>query len=238
MPDETLQFDRAEYEQPAGPASCAQCQQQLSGSYYQINGVAVCPTCAEVLRAQWTGGSSAGRFIRASVAGAGAALLGALVYYGVGALTGYEFGLIAIVVGFAVGAAVRWGSNRRGGWVYQTLAIALTYIAIVSTYVPAIVAGIRNSQAQDAAQSDQNTPGPKPVAQTDTAAAQPPTLRDFVVAILLLTAIACAAPFLAGIQNIMGLIIIAIGLYEAWKLNRRTGFEMTGPHTVGTATVA
>ena len=236
MSDETLQFDRAEYEQPAGPASCVQCLQQLSKSYYQINGMAVCPTCAELLRARWTGGSSAGRFIRASVAGAGAALLGALLYYAVGALTGYEFGLIAIVVGFAVGAAVRWGSDRRGGWVYQTLAIALTYISIVSTYVPGIVAGIQESQAQEA--SSQTDPGPKPVAQTEATTAQPPTFRDFILAIVILTAIACAAPFLAGIQNIMGLIIIAIGLYEAWKLNRRTGFEMTGPHTVGTATVA
>lgn len=237
MSDETLQFDRAEYEQTAGAASCAHCQKQLSESYYQVNGAAVCATCAESLRANWTGGSAAGRFIRAGVAGVAAATLGALLYYAVGALTGYEFGLIAIVVGFAVGAAVRWGSNARGGWLYQSLAIALTYIAIVSTYVPAIVAGLRNSETQQAASSSQTNPGPQPVSQTD-ASARPPTFRDFVLAILLLTAIACAAPFLAGIQNILGLIIIAIGLYEAWKLNRRTTFEMTGPHRVGAATVA
>jgi len=238
MPEETLQFDRAEYEQPAGPASCAQCQQPLSASYYQINGAAFCPTCADSLRAQWMSGSSAGRFLRASIAGAAAALLGAVLYYAVGALTGYEFGLIAIVVGFAVGAAVRWGSRGRGGWVYQTLAIGLTYISIVSTYVPGIVAGLRESQAQETAASSQNAAGPTPVSQTDTPTEQPPTLRDFVVGILVLTVIACAAPFLAGIQNIIGLIIIAIGLYEAWKLNRRASFEITGPHAVGTATVA
>jgi uncharacterized paraquat-inducible protein A len=238
MGDDSLQFDRAEYERPAGAAACAQCQQQLTGSYYQINGAAVCPTCAETLRAQWTGGSGAGRLLRATLAGVAAAFLGALLYYGVSALTGYEFGLIAIVVGFAVGAAVRWGSNGRGGWKYQTLAIALTYLAIVSTYVPALVAGIRNSQAEAVSTSNQAKPGQTLVSQTDTNAQRPPTLRDFILAILILVAIACAAPFLAGIENILGLIIIAIGLYEAWKLNRRTVFEITGPHTVGTATVA
>lgn len=237
MADETLQFDRAEYEQPAGAAACAQCQQTLMGSYYQVNGAAVCTACAELVRAQWTGGSGTARFLRATAAGAGAALLGALLYYAVSALTGYEFGLIAIVVGFAVGAAVRWGSQARGGWRYQALAIALTYLAIVSTYVPAIIAGIRTSQ-ETVSTSSQANPGQTPVSQTASAAQRPPRFRDLLMAILILTAIACAAPFLAGIQNIMGIIIIAIGLYEAWKLNRRTVVDITGPYTVSTVTVA
>ena len=235
MSDETLQFDRAEYER-SGPPSCGQCQKPLLDSYYQVNGAAVCASCAESLRTQWTGGSAPGRFIRAGIAGAGAALLGAVVYYAVGALTGYEFGLIAIVVGFAVGAAVRWGSRQRGGWLYQSLAIALTYMAIVSTYVPGIVASIRNSETEQAASSGPANPGVQPVSQTE--GARPPTFREFVFAMVVLLAIACAAPFLAGLQNIMGLIIIAIGLYEAWKLNRRTTFEISGPHAVSTATVA
>jgi hypothetical protein len=79
MVDETLQFDRAEYEQPAGVATCAQCQRTLTGSYYQINSAAVCPTGAELLRAQKTGGSSAGRFVRATVTGGAAGLLGGLL---------------------------------------------------------------------------------------------------------------------------------------------------------------
>jgi len=33
--------------------------------------------------------------------------------------------------------------------------------------------------------------------------------------------LALAAPFLAGASNIMGIIIIGIGLYEAWKFNKR-----------------
>ncbi len=49
---------------------------------------------------------------------------------------------------------------------------------------------------------------------------------------LLILAIACAAPFLAGFENIIGIVIIGIGLYEAWKLNRRSTVAITGPHTL------
>lgn len=38
------------------------------------------------------------------------------------------------------------------------------------------------------------------------------------------------APFLGGANNLIGLVIIAIGLYEAWKLNRR--IPIAGPFRV------
>ena len=44
--------------------------------------------------------------------------------------------------------------------------------------------------------------------------------------------IVLAIPFLAGLENIMGIIIIGIGLYEAWKLNRREALTITGPHAI------
>src|SRR6266566_11816 len=63
----------------------------------------------------------------------GGAVVGAAVYFGIAALTGYEFGLVAIVVGLLVGGAVRKGSNGRGGRRYQLLAVFLTYTAVVVT---------------------------------------------------------------------------------------------------------
>jgi hypothetical protein len=51
-----------------------------------------------------------------------------------------------------------------------------------------------------------------------------------VVAIV--AVIAIAAPFLAGFENIIGLVIIGIGLYEAWKLNKRTELAISGPHAL------
>ena len=41
-----------------------------------------------------------------------------------------------------------------------------------------------------------------------------------------------AIPFLAGAENIIGLIIIGIGLYEAWKFNRKPQISITGPHAI------
>ena len=38
-----------------------------------------------------------------------------------------------------------------------------------------------------------------------------------------------ALPFLSGLENLMGLAIIAFGLYEAWKINRATPLAVTGP---------
>jgi hypothetical protein len=38
---------------------------------------------------------------------------------------------------------------------------------------------------------------------------------------------------LGGFENIIGWVIIAIALYEAWKLNKRVHFEITGPYAVG-----
>src|SRR5579871_1529671 len=40
-------------------------------------------------------------------------------------------------------------------------------------------------------------------------------------------------PFAGGSSNIMGLIIIGIGLYEAWKINRR--IPLAGPFRIGPA---
>ena len=139
-----------------------------------------------------------------------AAAVGAGIYYAVRALTGYEFGLIAIVVGFLVGGAVRMGSGHRGGVPYQLLAMFLTYASIVSTFIPDILEMLRREGRARSA--------PSPL-----------------VAVLMMVAvvgIAFAAPFLMGFENIIGVIIIAIGLYEAWKINRKADRTVTGPFRI------
>ena len=63
----------------------------------------------------------------------------------------------------------------------------------------------------------------------------PKPLRHGVGIVLLsvvIFAIACALPFLEGPANFMGWIIIAIALYQAWKINRRVPLEITGPHKI------
>lgn len=242
------QFDRAEFENAA--TECAACNQKLAGFYYEANGAIVCEACRYRIEASLEAGSPGGRAMRAFGAGFAAAVAGALLYYAIAAISGYEFGLIAIVVGWAVGSAVRWGSNGRGGKPYQALAIALTYFAIVATYIPPIIQGLRNVQAAEAAAAEPGAGGPDaatqasavPTSATPAEAApttavpsgEAPTAGEVVFAVVILLAFASAAPFLAGFQNIIGLVIIGIGVYEAWKLNKRAELNFTGPHTLKT----
>jgi hypothetical protein len=227
------QFDRAEFENLPAGALCAECRIPLSGYYYDASGASVCERCKCNIEARFTAGSSSGRVVWALGAGLGAAFLGSLLYFLVSAITGYEFGLIAIAVGWGVGIAVRWGSNGRGGKGYQVLAVALTYLAIVSTYIPPIVQEILKPEAveEEAAKGSPTSADGSTVA----APAAPATVRDLALGVFFLIALAAAAPFLAGAENIIGLVIIGIGLWEAWKLNRFQPLKVTGPHTIASA---
>ena len=234
-----LQFERAEFDQAPAAAVCGMCATPLHSSYFLINDAMACESCRYRVETP-DSGSGIGRFIRASGAGVAAAIAGAVLYYAIAAMTGYEFGLIAIVVGLGVGGAVKWGSRGRGGWRYQALAMMLTYLSIVGTYIPPIIESIRQqpdgAEAGAPAVAGESTAG-GPAADTAAADANaaPPTLGTFVMALAVLMAIACAAPFLAGVQNLMGIVIIGIGLYEAWKINRHVPQTISGPHAIGAA---
>lgn len=206
MSTEDLQFDRAEYAQPvAAHVSCSMCSREIVQSYYELGGKIICSDCRERREHGLEGGGFV-RLLRATGAGLGAAILGALLWYGVRAATGYEIGLIAIAVGIGVGKAVAWGAHGKGGWGYQLLALFLTYTSIVTNYVPDIVEGM--------------------VGEAGTASA-----AAYIVAFF----ISYAAPFLMGFQNIIGLLIIAFGLWEAWKINKRGNGVMSGPFSVAPA---
>lgn len=234
-----LQFDRAESgDEGSTPASCTRCKNPLQGSYYEANGAVVCETCRAALEREWNRGSSAGRFGRALFFGLAAAAAGAGLYYGILALTGYEFGLVAIVVGLMVGLAVKKGSNGRGGWRYQALAMFLTYTSIVSSYVPLIVKEFRERRA--ALSADSLAPAPANSASALAAdsiqtATEPMSAGRFVLGMLIVVGLLYALPFMAGLENILGLVIIGIGLYEAWKLNKPESLSVTGPYQVGSA---
>jgi hypothetical protein len=239
-----LQFERAQFDDAAPQPGCQICTTPLRTSYFEVNGRTVCEGCCSTLRAGAPIGSRAGRVLRSIAAGAGVGLAGAIVYWAILAGTGYEFGLIAIVVGFGVGKAVHWGSRARGGWAYQTLAMALTYLAIVSAYVPMIVIELRKPTPADQAETAPPDGRPADVALNATAATtevpaagnEPVSLGVFLLSLGAILLIACALPFLSGFQNIIGVVIIGIGMYEAWKLNRHLPLVITGPHTLASST--
>ncbi len=253
VPENDLQFDQADFNNPdAKEMECGACHKKINKTYFDINGKSVCPECCGNFEAAQSKGNGTTRFIRALLFGVPAAILGAGIYYGISAATGYEFGLVAIVIGLMVGAAVRAGCRRKGGWAYQTLAILLTYMSIVSTYIPYMIQGIREADKNRIAESSQpvdqtgkpdaeNTPASMAVSQ-DTQSEQPRAAQTItvekasilmtIIALVSLLAYAMVAPFLMGFENILGLIIIAIGLYEAWKINKRTPIKIIGPFTI------
>ncbi len=130
----------------AAEMACKTCCRPLASTYSQVNTAVICESCRALL--DRPSGTRFTRGLHATGLGLLAAIAGSLLYFAVAAITGREFGLVAIAVGFMVGKAVRRGSRGRGGWAYQSLAIALTYLAIVSTYIPLIAKEFqKNAQA-------------------------------------------------------------------------------------------
>jgi hypothetical protein len=130
----------------------------------------------------------------------------------------------------------------------------LTYGSIVSAYVPDLLAELKQmgettgtpaaAPGPAAVGSVTSTPAPAavPSPQGTAKAGDAPqpmglgqALFGLAVAVVFLLALAFAAPFLGGFENIIGIVIIGIGVYEAWKLNKRQVLEITGPHRVGAA---
>src|SRR6185295_7386395 len=101
------------------------------------------------LEKQFGARQPAGGVGKALLFGIPAALLGTAIYYAIMAFTGYEFALVAILIGWMVGKAVHKGSGGRGGRRYQIIAVILTYISICSTYIPGILKGIESISQEE-----------------------------------------------------------------------------------------
>jgi hypothetical protein len=193
----------------------------------------VCDLCAKRIESgqQAPPAASLGR---AALYGAGAALAGCALYALVAILTGWEIGLIAIVVGVMVGKAVRHGSYGLGGRPQQILAVVLTYFAITTSFIPVLVyQGIKERAALEQGKKDTGIAAP---AVEERHA--PPMSPGKALFILLL--VASAAPFLSlgsgGVGGLINLFIIFIGLRQAWRLTARPEILIMGPYEVESAT--
>jgi hypothetical protein len=238
-----LDLDRAEFAADTSP-TCASCSTPITDSYFTTGGNLLCERCHAALKEAKPAGSAPVRMLRAFFLGGVAAIVAGGLWLLVTELTGYEIGLIAIVVGFLVGGAVRMGARHVGGLFYQLLAVFLTYSAIVMTYVPAIATEIENSQefresvtagydearpvaeGSDAAESDMAAAGGE---DGDADAAQAVAVAAWIIAI----PIAFAAPFLAGFDNVIGILIIGFALWQAWRMNARPKIDLKGPFRLG-----
>ncbi|TSC24035.1 hypothetical protein [Corallococcus sp. Z5C101001] len=217
-----LQFDQAEFTEAPPVTKCTVCQRVIKSLYYEVNQRLLCPSCREDVLASLEGGSKLKRFMKASVFGFGAALAGALVYYLV-SLSGYNIGLIAILVGWMVGTAVFKGSESRGGRFYQLLAVVLTYFAVAASLAPDVYKEVSEQPVAEA--------GAESPAEDD----EPPSQA---VKVVLAGVISVAAPVLVGVNSPISGLIYGFALFEAWRRTRRTELNIAGPFKLADASGA
>ncbi len=262
-----LSFEKADFEGEDGDSFlCAACNIPIRDSYFRAGDAVVCSSCrwaAEEEAGQRRPGGP-GRFGKAFLYGLGAAAAGTLVYFLVLWITGYEVGLIAILVGWMVGQAVFVGSERTGGRRFQLMAVALTYFSICASYAPLIVQEMLKVEDAEELPADAVVRIPvegeeaSPPTEQEIAQARPMpdnpeeivpgevyrldagpaddgevTVVNGALAVVLILAFSMAAPFLAGFENILGLLIIGFGLWEAWKLAGARELAFEGPFAVG-----
>lgn len=205
---------------------CVACKQPITSTYYHAQGQVVCPFCAERIQS----GQQAApplSLARAVLYGSAAALGGCILYATVSIVTGIQIGLMAIVVGFMVGKAIRHASNGLGGRAQQVLAVVLTYFAITTSYIPVVVYHTLKNPKQ-LSQSQQQTRGT--VSTPDSGAKAG---AAFGRLFLLLLMLATVAPFLmlkAGVSGLISLFIIFIGLQRAWRLTAKSEILVMGPY--------
>jgi hypothetical protein len=215
------QFSTAEYAGQPAKTQCKSCGQAISGSYYKVNGVPVCATCAERLKAQILKDSHSA-FVRGILFGVGGAIIGFIIYVAFALMTGLVAGIVSLAVGFLVGKAIVKGSGGVGGLRYQVAAVILTYMAVSLSAVPIAVSQYKKQHsAQQQAQV------------SDPAAVQAPKAKMRVGRALgMLTILGLTSPFLGlshPAQGIIGLIILFVGLRIAWRITAGRPVNIVGP---------
>jgi hypothetical protein len=218
-PPEQLQFRRAQHASDPSIRSCIICKQPIGGEFYQANGNTLCGPCAAAFQARQQSAPPTS-MLKAALYGGAAALAGCIIYAGVAITTGLEIGLIALLIGYMVGKAIRYASNGLGGRPQQILAVVLTYFAITTSYIPVFIYRASQEKAAHTTAAPHVESAPRVLHGQE---------------IVLILGLATAAPFIALFQGsnfvsaAISLFIIFIGLRQAWALTRRPEIIITGP---------
>jgi hypothetical protein len=243
--DQALQFDRVMTDLPgsgsvtstaAPAAACNVCSTPLQTEYYSVNGHAVCAACRQTIEVTAETPKGAGAFIRAGLFGLVAGVVGAAIYYAVIALANLEIGIVAILIGYMVGFAVRKGAADRGGRRFQVLAVALTYGSVALAYTPVVISAAIEGDKEQAQQTVSNSAAPEPVS-LQSAEEPPPTSGQAAVALVTFLGFIAALPLLVVFGSMpSGLIsaaIIFFGMHQAWKMTGVPSLQILGPFRVG-----
>ena len=229
-PTEGLQFQTAEF---AG-RKCTVCQTVLGDSYYHLQGLDACPTCAQArLESQGTT-DSGGKMMKGLLWGSGAALLGSAAFAAV-AIQGFQLSILSIGIGWLVGTAIKKGTAGHTSRKYQVMAVILTYLAIASSYIPVMIAQMPQ-EAKDRFASTVNkgraeaNASPRPRDKPNLAVA----LLALGVAAALAFVLVLALPVIDAFTSLPGglltLLIAFFGLQQAWKRTAPDVALVAGPY--------
>jgi len=245
-----LQFDQVGQSnrvptQDSLAVQCAECHELLRTEYFSIGDRIVCERCRRLIEKQAEPPKGVKPLVRACLFGLGAGIAGAAVYYAVLAITHFEIALVAILIGYMVGAGVRKGARGRGGLRLQIMAVALTYTSIAMAYVPiAIQAAVEQARKSPEAAGDSSASPATPTgaAVPTTQAAVRPSLAGFLLFLIQLFAFSMALPVFVVVgslpSGLISAVIIYAGMHKAWRMTAAPAIDVLGPYRVGAATTA
>lgn len=244
-----LQFETAVPSVPADAASsqqgvtCVACQRAILDKYYDVNAQSVCESCRNEIAQHTETPRGLKVLARACVFGLVAAILGAILYYAVIAITEFEIGIVAIAIGYMVGYGVRMGTRGRGGRRFQVMALVLTYWAVGLAYTPFLFSELSKEDATQQAGTNATasvdaavTPDATEAAD-EAAAADAPGALALPLALAALMAISFTLPVLTVVSSLPGGLIsgaiIAFGMHQAWRMTAVPQLVITGPYRIG-----
>lgn len=223
-----LQFDKAEPAQPAESLLCAGCRKPLVDSFYLAGPQKICATCRDQVQEQLTGGPKGPRVAKALLIGLFISVVGGAAWAFITSKTEGSFsGLLAILLGYLVGIGVRKGSDGRGGRGYQVLAVLLIYLGLAIGFSGLMIPEFVKKQPKAATET------PAPSAESNAPDPAPVSAGGCVMAGLIVVGICLASPVLVAIKSPLIILMLAIALWEGWRINRGVDLNLKGPFPLG-----
>lgn len=214
--------------------TCASCQQAITSEYFDVNGQSVCNACKAQLEHLGQTPRGWGLFAKAALFGLVAAVLGAVLYYAVIAITNFEIGIVAIAIGFMVGWAIRKATANRGGRRYQVLALVLTYWSVGLAYTPLTFQQLAEENKKEQAQESRDAAPTAPAESSEEA-----TVMSIPLVLAILVGFSLALPVLAVFGSLPGglisAFIIGIGMRQAWQMTGVPPLQISGPYRIAAA---
>ncbi len=162
----------------------------------------MCESCKSAVERSLADTRTGQAFGKAAGFGLAAAVAGAIVYYAVIALLNIEIGIVAILIGYMVGWAIRKATRGVGARRYQILSAGLTYFAIGLAYFPLAIHGSHGPDSP---------------------------LLALGATIVLAFSLPVLVTIGSMPSGLIGALIIVIGIRQAWRMTAAPDLSFHGP---------